>query len=117
MRKLSYADVATDRARLDLRAHVLEIALVEPLGDAIHRHRDGRDTYTWRAYRLAGCAGGYVVCVFASFANRHPTVLHVGTLDAAIELVRQNPGAHADSGLQDAAYRFSQARFEATHAA
>ncbi len=94
--------------RLETKNHILEIATTE-MPDQVYRHRVGRDTYTWKAYRLAGCAGGYVIGVFDGFNNRNKQVIVVAPLD---DIRQANPSL--ENGAAYAATAFVNARAIAT---
>jgi hypothetical protein len=91
---------------LETRSHILEIAACEQ-PDAIYRQRVGRDTYTWKAYRLAGCAGGYVVALFDSFTNGKKSVHCVAPLD---QLVALRAGTDWEDGIAFALTAFVNSR-------
>jgi hypothetical protein len=114
MRKPAYADVAAKAQQLDTRCHILEIAATE-LPAAKYRHHDGRDTYTWSAFRLDGSAGGYVVCIYHGFINTHKNVSYVERLDVAIEHAQMRSDIFTD-GMREAISRFQTARYELTNA-
>jgi hypothetical protein len=115
-KKLSNIELMAERTRLTLRSDILEIVATETADDT-YRHRDGRDTYTWKVYRLAGAAGGFLVCVFDGFVNKHKAVYYVERLDTAILQVQQRASVFADCGMCDAVSRFHSARYNLTQAA
>lgn len=84
-RKPSYDDLKTDRDRLDKHVLVLSIAHCDK-PDATFTHRHNSESYKWSAYRLAGAAGGYVICKFRSPHNHRPAAVFIGTLDELLQL-------------------------------
>jgi hypothetical protein len=113
-RKQSLADVLAERDTLKTREHVLSIAYTE-LPNATYRHRDGRDVYTWKAYRLAGHSGGYLVGTFDGFQNRHRSLLYVEYFDTAAKQVSERGSSFRDCGMCDAVYKFNTLRYELLH--
>src|SRR5690242_12959113 len=99
-KKLSYADLAATHEQATRRLHVLEVVSTD-IADDTYRHRDGRDVYTWKAYRLTGCAGGYLVCVFDGFVNKRKSLFYVEHLDTAAQQVRERGSIFRDCGMAD----------------
>jgi hypothetical protein len=112
-KKLSYTDLQAKCEMLDMRAHVLTVAATE-MPDDVYRHRDGRDTYNWKAYRLDGAAGGYLTCVYNGFANDRKSLHYAERLDTAIQQVRERGSIFQDNGMADAVSRFHSARYNMT---
>ena len=108
-KKLSYADLLTDRDALKIREHILGITVTDS-PDASSQHHDGRDRYMWRAYRLTGAAGGYVVGVFHGHLNGRPSLFYVERLDVAAQQVRERYSSFADCGMCAAVSQFLNAR-------
>ncbi len=116
MKKQNAADILAERDILKIREHILTVAYLEQ-ADATYRHRDGRDTYVWKAYRLNGAAGGYLVGTFNGFANHGPSMLYVERLDTAIEQVQHRASSFIDCGMCAAVHFFTNKRFELTRVA
>ena len=116
-RKLSYTDLQAKCDRESTVAHVMTIAAIEQ-ADATFRFRDGRDTYTWRVYRLDGPSGGYLVGVFDGFANRHKALYYAEHLDTAIAGIAARGTSYADAGgICQAVERFQRERYNRLHKA
>lgn len=112
MRKLSYADLTVERDRLAIREHILSVAYTD-MADSVYRHRDGRDSYVWKAYRLTGHAGGYVIGVFHGFTNGRPAILYVERLDTVLQQVRERSSSFMECGMCHAVERFARERYNA----
>lgn len=111
-KKQSLAEITAERDALKLTDHILTVALTDQADDTF-RYRDGRDTYTWRAYRLTAPAGGYVVCVFDGFVNEKKHLFYAHLLDTAIESVRHRSSSLMDIGFTQATEQFTRARYNA----
>jgi hypothetical protein len=110
-KKQSAADVLTERDTLKTREHVLSVAYTT-IPDSTYIHRDGRDRYVWKAYRLAGHTGGYLVATFDGFQNRHTSLLYVEYFDTAVKQVAERGSCFRDCGMCDAVYKFNTLRYE-----
>ncbi len=110
-KKLSYTDLQAKCDRESTIAHVMTIAALEQ-ADVTYRHRDGRDTYIWKAYRLDGPTGGYLVGVFDSFVNKRPSLFYAEHLETAIAGIRERGTSYADAGgICTAVERFQVERY------
>lgn len=109
-RKQSVADITAERDRLKIREHILSIAFLDQ-PDSTFRFRQGRDLYVWRAYRLSGPSGGYLVGVFHGFTNGRPNLLCAEHLDTAIQQIAERASSFADCGMDAAVYQFQNKRF------
>ena len=110
-RKQSAADVLAERDTLKTRELALSVAYTD-LADGTYRHRDGRDVYTWKAYRLAGCTGGYLLATFDGFRNGHTSLHYVEYFETAIRQVQERGSIFRDNGMADAVSKFLNLRYE-----
>ena len=88
-------------------SHILTLAILWP-ADANYRHREGRNLYRWKAYRLTGPAGGYVVATFDCPTNRRPSLHYVARLDKARDEASARAGY--EDGIAEAVNHFLTAR-------
>jgi hypothetical protein len=110
-KKLSYNDLQAKCNRESTVAHIMTIAALEQ-ADATFRYRDGRDTYVWKAYRLSGPTGGYLVGMFDGFVNRRQSLYYAETLDTAIAGISERYTSYADAGgICQAVERFQVERY------